>query len=170
MGMNDEWEQRIITWLSEEGILYLRKPAPKLDFQFVITYPPGSTYTIAIGKKKESKDSILLQSGVHFLDELLLPIQQLNKHEQKNLIYELAFFLGTLRPSYRSKISKNGILQGFYIENVIYFDGLTKHRLFSVISEIHRAKVLGLGKVERLLGIPLESKPDSDLMSDRMYA
>ena len=169
--MSDEWEQRILNWLSEEGITNERKPTPELDFHYVITFPPGDKYTVGIIKRKDKKDSICLQSGIRLSDQEQAQIRKLNEEKRKNLFYELLFLLGTLKPYPRLDFSSDGFLQGFVFDYPIYFDELTKHRLFSSMAEMHRAKMMGLWKVQQLLGTMFVGpEPESAIGSDITYA
>jgi hypothetical protein len=137
-------------WLVEEGL-------PVEDFEDENTDINYATkqggVKINIGFHKRSKNSLIVMGGVH----LETQEQEMFRYTKvkREFLYDIEMFFIQMNLDYvLSSSSKDGefTVKDIKLQKTIYFDGLTKDRLFDIMSSIFnclkllKAKFLLLGK------------------------
>lgn len=135
--------KQVKRWIIEEGLPVEDFPDDKIDFNFVIT---RGTTKINIGFHKTSIDSIIVAGNLHFEEYEQSMIR--NMKTKREMLYDLEMVFLQMKLDFILNITTKN--QEFTIEDIklqktIYFDGLTKDKLFDVISAIFNSlKVIGL--------------------------
>jgi hypothetical protein len=121
-------------WLKDEGLPVWERKDDQTDFNFATRQ--GNT-NINIGFHKTSIDSLIVQGNLHFEQQEQTMLRYTKtKHD---LIYELEILFIQMNLDFILKT--NNLQEEFTIEDIIlqktiYFDGLSKDRLFNVLSLI----------------------------------
>jgi hypothetical protein len=139
----EEVAKQIKQWIIEEGIPVDDFPDVQTDFNFVVI---RSNTRINIGFHKTSTDSIIVAGNIHFEEQE----QSMFRYTKtkREMLYDLE--MSFLQMNLDFILNVNNEQQEFTIEDIklqktIYFDGLTKDKLFDVMSAIFNCfKVLKL--------------------------
>jgi len=147
--MFKEYSEKIRQWLKEEGCAKpIERSDDDLKLAFDITFG-GDIMTI--GFLKTQIDSVYVATKLPIPEDLQMSIKHLKTKE--DLVLDLRRFLYNLHfsPEFTRDKQDETITQ-IYFQKIIYFDGLTKDRLFEVIYDISnsieyiRQTLLRIGK------------------------
>jgi hypothetical protein len=130
----EEVANQVRRWIIEEGVPVNDFSDDQTDFHFVITR--GST-VVNIGFHKTSIDSLIVLGGFHFAPQEQSVFRYTKT--KREMLYDLE--ISFLHMNLDFILNINNEQQEFSIEDIklqktIYFDGLTKDKLFDVMSAI----------------------------------
>jgi hypothetical protein len=132
-GKKKETIEKIKCWLNEENTKYKIIEDPNTYFHLQMENPNLSIYM-----EKDRIDSIVLATNVYFPDADKKFFSKVEK-EKKKFFWNLQSALNLIDIEY-SIFPAIGEIEYIYIRKVIYFDGLSKDRLFESISKIARGR------------------------------
>ncbi len=161
--MTGKIEEKVLTWLSEEGMLRQKVTDDKTNFHFVLNYPKNNSMDVIQPKNKH--DMIVIGCATQISPEHIERFRKLSSKEKDKFMWEFRFLLNNMDVDFQLK-HPNKILEGFVVTTEIYEDGLSKDRLVSSVKKVFRAKLSGVWKIQMKFGIP---KRKHDSSSDAMY-
>jgi hypothetical protein len=157
--MDTSIKNKIIQWL-QEGNIFQGELADKGNvFHFKVTAPGKSTVTpetidistVDIQQSEQDNDMITVSAGVQFDEEFISPIKSFNNADE--VIFELNVALESRPESYYIDYDDDGLLRSIVVVEEIYFDGLTKDRLFRAIRGVNKSIVLALWVLRPLIDL-----------------
>jgi len=153
------WETRIRTWLQEERIKHEDKTTPADEFRLVLDYPPAHPRPLKI-ELMHPRGRTLLRLGLG----VVVNPKHFELMKQKDRVALSRFVVESMKAMLSQPINfgwrmKDGIPNGWIIEDVIYFDGLTQDRLFKTIQTIFRCARWIFGMHGALIGPQPQAQP-----------
>ncbi|MFC1946625.1 DUF2299 family protein [Chloroflexota bacterium] len=156
---------KIYQWVREGNIFQGEYEEKGNIFHIKVTAPGKSTITpetidlstVDIQQSEQDNDMITVSAGVQFDKEFINPIQSFNNADE--VIFELNMALESRPESYFIDYDDDGVLKSIVVVEEIYFDGLTKDRLFRAIRGVNKSIILALWVLRPLidsLGIDTE--------------
>jgi hypothetical protein len=137
-------------WCEEEGIFGEENEDTLSEFNFTINYPTKIQHKMNVLQPADSS-RVVIMSGTRFESEDVEKMRSLSKEKLDGLLWELRFILGS-RPTEFDLRRPVDVLESFIITTVIYFDGLTKDRFMTAISDVYKSKLLASWKIQERLG------------------
>lgn len=150
----DDVKNKIVKWSTNEGIFkkYIKDDA-KANFHLLLNFPENSTNPIDVVQPKDKDDSIVIASATQVSPNHIQEIKKLSIEKRRSFLNELRILLGA-RPTEFELKHPDDILELYVITSPIYFDGLTKDRFMTVISDVFKSKLLGIWKIQEKFGFP----------------
>ena len=153
------YETRIRTWLKDERIKHEDKTTPADEFRIVLDFPPAHPRPLKVEViQPRGRKLIRLGLGV------VVNPQHFELMKQKDPAAINRFVVESMKAMLSQPINfgwrmHDGIPNGWIIEDVIYFDGLTQDRLFKTIQTIFRCARWMFGMHGALIGPQLQAQP-----------
>lgn len=157
--MDTSIRNKIYQWLQEGNIFQGEFEDKENIFHFKVTAPGKSTVTpetidlstVDIQQSDQDNDMITVSTGVQFDKDFINPIQSFNNADE--VIFELNMALESRPESYFIDYDDDGILKSIVVVEEIYFDGLTKDRLFRAIRGVNKSIILALWILRPLIDL-----------------
>jgi len=153
MGENEiaEVMEKVKSWLVEEGIYREEVPDEDARYHFAVEFPPGSGMRSEIIQPKDKKDLLLIVSGVELAEIHYNALRSMPKTKRDELLWEIRFEL-LFRDSDFQIIPSAEDFRRIQFVRPIYFDGLTKDKLFECLRENFKCKLYIIWKMNQLFG------------------
>ena len=129
--------EKIKKWLTEEELTFkqpIGEPVHSTLFNYIVTLP--SKLEVNVVQSSHRKDSICVSSILTFSAKQTEKLKQKQNSEKTKIFSKIRFKLAPVDVSLDFKDNK------IVANHVIYYDGLTKDRLFKTISEMDKACTL----------------------------
>src|SRR5215469_16949563 len=124
---------KISQWIQDEGFPLLPEEDPYTDFAFKIIYSENETAYVIM--RKDRKDSITVYTRSDFSPLDQKAFSNLSSSKKREFIDAVSASLFNLNLHFRFH-SKPERIQSLEIKKDIFFDGLSKDRLFEVIDRV----------------------------------
>jgi len=134
--VKEEAINNIRTWLKEENISSRNIDDEYSDFHVVATV--SQTHNIDLVIRKDRMDSVTIAQNMNLSDDDKKAFIHLTKDKKKEFIQDLKSSLLYIGVDYTIQPDKER-LEFVHVSRIIYFDGLTKDRLFDILSNVLRA-------------------------------
>jgi hypothetical protein len=128
-----QWRNKISQWIQDEGFPLLPEENPYNDFAFKIKYSENETAYVVM--RKDRKDSITVYTRSDFSPLDRKAFSNLPSGKKREFIDAIAASLLNLNLHFRFHPNHEQ-MESLEITKDIFFDGLTKDRLFEVIDRI----------------------------------
>lgn len=146
-------------WCIEEDMFGQKVEDKNTLWHFVIRYPKGAPKFLDVAQPLGKKDMIVIGAGTKIPFEHMNKMRSLKRKKRDEMLWDLRFLLGN-RPTAFSLNEKDGILEGFSNQMIIFFDGLTKDRFMSAVSEVDKSMLLVIWFLHRRFGPPDKKEYD----------
>jgi hypothetical protein len=123
----------ITDWLREEGIAFELKSSPYLDFDLEVEYQTKRYAHIIMDKNK--KDSIAIFVRIEFSELDKKAFVKLDENTKKEFLIALSSSLCNMNLPH-SVHPQADKMEYLHIEKRIFFDGLSKDRLFDILDRV----------------------------------
>jgi len=140
-------------WCTDEDMFGQKVEDKNAIWHFVIRYPKGSPKLIDVAQPLGKNDMIVIGAGTRIPFEHMNKMRALKRKKRDEMLWDLRFLLGN-RPTTFSLKQKDGILEEFSNQMIIFFDGLTKDRFMSAVSEVDKSMLLAVWFLHRKFGPP----------------
>jgi hypothetical protein len=157
-GSRKIFESQILNWLKDERIKHEDKTTPADEFRLILDFPPAHPRPLKI-ELMQPRGRTLIRLGLG----VVVNPQHFEVMKQKNQVEMNKFISEAMRAMLAQPINfgwrmKDGVPNGWIIEDFIYFDGLTQDRLFKTIQTIFRCARTMFGLHGVLIGGKIPEK------------
>ncbi len=165
VGTPNEVKEIIRKWLVDNEHSIKELKADDTTFQFEIDHPVGQQTKQIIVQPKKVPDLILVVTSVTVSPEHLSGLQKMKPKARESFLNELGKELIFKENQFEFKLNPNGILSNVVFTYPIYFDGLSKNKLYTALDRNFKSLFyLSVVLTEKVGGSPTAP---SDL--SRMY-
>jgi hypothetical protein len=129
--------EKIKKWLTEEDLSFnqpIGESTQNTLFNYLVSLPSGVTVNIV--QSTHRKDSLCVSSTLTFSGEPLKKLGQKQNFEKQKIYSKIRFKVAAVDVSLDFKDDK------IVASHIIYYDGLTKDRMFRTISNLEKAYIL----------------------------
>ena len=144
-------EERITAWLKEEGIFSLKKNYDDFYFYIQAVCPESSGKFYEIFQSKEQKDVVVVGLQVVMGEAVKRAYRMLSERKKEEFVQD--FKLALLQKDVAYEVNYGEGIEGVTINELIYYDGLTRDRLMQVIHRIYNTILLINMKLTQHLNI-----------------
>jgi hypothetical protein len=155
-------QEKIKTWLVQEGLFKEEVQVENLYFQLAAEFPVKSGRHLSIIQPKNHEDMIVVFSRIRLADAHQKALSAMPPKERDRLLWQMRYDLLFQDSSF--EIEPGGSdLQSIRFSREIYYDGLTKNQLMQAIRENFKCElyvvwkfqeIFGEGQINRVIGPP----------------
>lgn len=154
-------EEKIKTWLVEEGFYKDTIQDNEANFHFLINYP--ADHILDVIQPKNKPDMILIGCATEMSQAELDIMREADDNKKESFIWDIRFSLNRFLLDFELE-HPNNVLHRFVITQGIYFDGITKDNLIKNIQKVFRGKLQCIWLIERTFG-----KVNNQSYNDSMF-
>ncbi|WGM89204.1 MAG: DUF2299 family protein [Candidatus Bathyarchaeum tardum] len=129
--------EKIKKWLTEEELSFIQpigEPAQSTLFNYLVSLPSDTKVNLV--QSSHRKDSICVSSVISFSDDQTKKLRKKQNSEKTKIFSKIRFKLAPVDVALDIKDNK------IIASHIIYYDGLTKDRLFKTITDLEKACTL----------------------------
>ena len=144
-------QEKIKTWLVQEGLFKEEVQAENLYFQLAAEFPAQSGRHLSIIQPKNHEDMIVVFSRIRLADAHQMALSAMPPKEKDRLLWQMHYDLLFQDSSF--EIEPGGCdLQSIRFTREIYYDGLTKNLLMQAIRENFKCELYVVWKFQEIFG------------------
>ncbi len=147
----EETCNRIIAWLSQEGLFKERVQDENLTFHLAAEFPAKSGRHVNIIQPKGHEDLVLVFSRIKLADFHKNALHAMQPKAKERLIWEMRYALLFQESSFDFE-PPGSELESVRFTREIYYDGLTKNKLMEVLRENLKCELYVVWKCQEVFG------------------
>jgi len=144
-------QEKIKTWLVQEGLFKEEVPQESLYFQLAAEFPAKSGRHLSIIQPKSHEDMIVVFSRIRLADSHLLALAAMPPKDRDRLLWQMRYDLLFQDSSFEMEPG-GGDLQSIRFTREIYYDGLTKNKLMETVRENFKCELYVVWKFQEIFG------------------
>ena len=154
---------KIMTWLSEEGLYKDKVHDDNLYFHLAAEYPPRSGRHVNVIQPNNREDMVVVLSTIRLADVHQRALQAMPRKDREKFIWNMRYSL--LFQDANFQMEPGGTeLNTIQFTREIYYDGLTKNKLMEVLRSNLKCELFVVWKFQETFG----DDPDSTHI-EQMY-
>jgi len=157
-------EKQIQDWLADEGMFRQKIQDDNSNFHFMINFPDNNN-AMDIIQPKGKEDLLIIGCATQVSNEEQNLISSTNKTKNQQFIWDVRFTLNNMLLDFQLN-HPNDQLQGFFITDQIFEDGLTKDMLIKTIKRIFKGKLSVMWLIAKTYGL---QAPNPEASKDNMF-
>lgn len=148
---------KLIAWLSQEGLLKEQVQDEKLSFHLACEYPARSGRHVNIIQPKGREDVVIVFSRIRLSDTHKRALHSLHPKTKERLLWDMRYALLFRESSFEMEPS-GGDLESIRFTREIFYDGLTKNKLMEALKENLKCELYVVWKFQEVFGEGQASK------------
>lgn len=148
---------KLIAWLSQEGLLKEQVQDEKLSFHLACEYPARSGRHVNIIQPKGREDVVIVFSRIRLSDTHKRALHSLHPKAKERLLWDMRYALLFRESSFEMEPS-GGDLESIRFTREIFYDGLTKNKLMEALKENLKCELYVVWKFQEVFGEGQASK------------
>ena len=144
-------QEKIKTWLVQEGLFKEEVPQENLYFQMAAEFPAKSGRHLSIIQPKSHEDLVVVFSRIRLADAHQKALAALPPKERERLLWNMRYDLLFQDSSFEIEPG-GGDLQSIRFTREIYYDGLTKNELMQAIRNNFKCELYVVWKFQEIFG------------------
>jgi hypothetical protein len=154
----DDTCDRIIKWLTEEGLYKDRIQDENLHFHLAVEYPAHSGRHLSIIQPKNRDDMVVVLSRIMLAEVHKNALMVMQRKERLKLLWNMRYALLFQESSFEMQPGGES-LEGIQFTREIYYDGLTKNKLMEAMRENFKCELYVVWKFQEIFGDRTGSEP-----------
>jgi hypothetical protein len=142
---------RIIKWLTEEGLYKNRIQDENLHFHLAAEYPLRSGRHLSIIQPKNHEDMVVILSRIMLADVHKNALLAMQRKDRLKLLWNMRYALLFQESSFEMQPGGES-LEGIQFTHEIYYDGLTKNKLMEAMRENFKCELYVVWKFQEIFG------------------
>jgi hypothetical protein len=147
----EETRDRIVAWLSQEGLFKEHLHEENLHFQIAAEYPAKSGRHLSVIQPKSHEDMVVIFSRIKLADAHYQALLSMPPKERERLIWHMRYDLLFQQSSFEMEPG-GGDMRSIRFMREIYYDGLNKNKLMEAIRENFKCELYVVWKFQEALG------------------
>jgi len=144
-------QEKIKTWLVQEGLFKEEVQAENLCFQLAAEFPAQSGRHLSIIQPKNHEDMIVVFSRIRLADAHQMALSAMPPKERERLLWQMRYDLLFQDSSFEIE-PVGSDLQSIRFTREIYYDGLTKNKLMEAIRDNFKCELYVVWKFQEIFG------------------
>ncbi len=143
--------QKLVAWLSQEGLLKKQVQDEKLFFHLACEYPAGSGRHVNIIQPKGREDVVIVFSRIRLSDTHKQALHSMHPKAKERLLWDMRYALLFRESSFEME-PPGGEMEGIRFTREIFYDGLSKDRLMEALRENLKCELYVVWKFQEMFG------------------
>jgi hypothetical protein len=147
----EETCNKIIAWLSQEGLFKESVQDENLSFHLAAEFPARSGRHVNVIQPKGREDVVIVFSRIRLADMHKKALHAMPPKTKERLLWEMRYALLFQESSFEME-PPGGDLEGIRFSREIYYDGLTKNKLMEALRENLKCELFVVWKFQEVFG------------------
>lgn len=149
--------QKIMNWLSEEGLFKDKVPDENLYFHLAAEFPARSGRHVNVIQPKNRDDMVVVLSTIRLAEVHKRAFQAMARKDRAKLVWNMRYSLLFQDASFQMEPG-GAELNSIQFSREIYYDGLTKNKLMEVLRANFKCELFVIWKFQEIFGDDPSSK------------
>jgi hypothetical protein len=147
----EETRDRIVAWLTEEGLFKEQLREENLYFQIAAEYPAKSGRHLSVIQPKGHEDMVVVFSRIKLADQHYQALQAMPPKDLERLVWHMRYDLLFRESSFEMEPG-GGNMRSIRFVREIYYDALSKNKLMEAIRENFKCELYVVWKFQEVFG------------------